>query len=267
MNATTTQSFEIIAVRYGTRQTLKSEIYFDYAVYGEPDGDAVMDYFFWIIRDGHETIVVDTGFSVASGARLGRSFAITPAAALARLGINPATVRDVILTHAHYDHTGNIALFPNARIIMSRAEFDFITGPFANRPLFTKVMDAQDNALIVHLHAEGRVTLVGQRQVFRPGIELIVLPGHSPGQIALVIQSINGPVILSSDAVHYYEEVELDRPFAIMSGMLEMFQSLAAIRQWMTAPGAVLVPGHDPEVMRRFAPLDPNDPTFAVRIV
>lgn len=257
---------EILAVRYGTRKTEKSEIYYDYARYGEADGEAVMDYYFWILRDAAETIVIDTGFSAASGAARKRDTTIAPAAALARLEVDPASVRDVILTHAHYDHTGNLDLFPNALITMSRTEYAFISGPFADRVPLAVAMDSDDNRGIVRLHEAGRIKLVGPRHEFRPGVELIELPGHSPGQMSLVIARPDGPVILSSDAVHYYEELEKDRPFTVMSGLLDMYRSLDAIRVMRETPGAVLVPGHDPEVMRRFTLVDPADPGFAVRI-
>jgi glyoxylase-like metal-dependent hydrolase (beta-lactamase superfamily II) len=257
---------EVIAVRYGTRKTRKSEIYFNYGSYGEPDAGAVMDYFFWIIRDRDGVIVVDTGFSAASGAARRRDTTITPADALARLAVDPLAVRRLVLTHAHYDHTGNLDLFPNAQILMSRTEYDFIAGPFASRPHLGLAMDAADNAKLLRLAAEGRVTLVGQRDASLPGIELIELPGHSPGQLALIVEGRRGPILLSSDVVHYYEELERDRPFAVMSGLLDMYRSFAAVRDRLETSGAVLVPGHDPEVMRRFPLVDPRDPGFAVRV-
>lgn len=258
--------YEIIAVRYGERQTRRSDLFYDYARFREPDAAATMTYYFWLLRNSGETIVVDTGFSAAAAAERGRKSIITPADALARLGIDPHSVRDVILTHAHYDHSGNLELFPNARITMSRTEFEFISGPFVDRPPLAVATDARDNAKILGFHRAGRVRLVGECCSFRPGVELLALPGHAPGQLSLVVTEDEGSVILSSDAVHTYEELERDRPFPIMSSMLDMYRSLATIRDMLRAPGAVLVPGHDPEVMRRFPPLDPARPGLAVRI-
>jgi glyoxylase-like metal-dependent hydrolase (beta-lactamase superfamily II) len=267
MSLVKTKDAEIIAVRYGTRNTKKSEVYLNYRSYGEPDAPLVMDYFFWIIRDPQQTIVIDTGFSAASAAQRKRITTITPAAALARLGIDPGEVKLLILTHVHWDHTGNLDLFPNAQILMSRTEYDFIASPFADRPLFAEVMDPHDNEYLLRLAGMGRVTLIEAQDFSLPGIELRELGGHSPGQLSVIVQRPQGPAILSSDAVHYYEELERDRPFVVVSNLFEMYRSLAILRALSAQPGTVLVPGHDPEVMQRFPLVDSNDPGFAVRIV
>ena len=53
--------YEVVAIRYATRETTKAACYFGYHAYGEPDEPYVMDYFFWLLRGGGRTVLVDTG--------------------------------------------------------------------------------------------------------------------------------------------------------------------------------------------------------------
>jgi glyoxylase-like metal-dependent hydrolase (beta-lactamase superfamily II) len=254
--------WEVIAVRYGTRMTTKSAVYLNYDQYGEPDAPLQMDYFFWILRNAQEVIIIDTGFSEEAGKRRQREMTISPAQALAHLGIDPAAVKRLVLTHAHWDHTGNIGLFPNAQILMSRTEFAFIGSEFARRPMLANVLDEDDNRFILQLAAQGRVTLLRPEDRSIEGVVLRELPGHAPGQLAVIVERSGGNVVLSSDVTHYYEELVHDRPFIILTDLVAMYRSLEILRDLAAQPGAVVVPGHDPEVMRRF----PAMGDFAVRV-
>jgi glyoxylase-like metal-dependent hydrolase (beta-lactamase superfamily II) len=70
---------------------------------------------------------------------------------------------------------------------------------------------------------------------------------------------VGGPVILASDAVHYYEELERDRPFSIVASLADMYATYDQIRELAEA-GARVVAGHDPLVADRFGtPADPSD--------
>lgn len=258
---------EVIVVRYGTRQTTKSECYYNFRAYREPDAEMTMDYFFWIFRSAEQTIVIDTGFSPEAAIARKRQPVVAPADALARLGIDPKDVKLLVLTHAHYDHAGNLGLYPNANIVMSRKEFEFWGTDMGKRPQYDHHIDPLDIERIQALHREGRITLLDAPQnTLIPGIELYELGGHTPGQMAVVVEMPEGPVILASDAIHYYDELEQDRPFAVLDSLADMYRGYERIREWLQRPGAVVIPGHDPDVMNRFAPVDASDPSFAVRI-
>ena len=86
------------------------------------------------------------------------------------------------------------------------------------------------------------------------------MAGHSPGQQVFVVKTAGQPIVLASDAVHFYEELEHDRPFAIVVNLLEMYSAYAMLRQLGQELSAVIVPGHDPRVTERFAEL-PGSPT------
>lgn len=258
---------EVIVVRYGTRQTTKSECYYNFRAYREPDAEITMDYFFWIFRNDAQVIVIDTGFSPEAAIARKRQPVVKPADALARLGIDPAEVKLLVLTHAHYDHAGNLGLYPNAEIVMSRREFEFWGTDMGKRPQYAHHIDPLDIERIQALADAGRITFLDEpRNTLIPGIELHELGGHTPGQLALVVEMPEGPVILASDAVHYYDEFEQDRPFAVLDSLADMYKGYEQIREWMQRPGALMIPGHDPDVMNRFAPVDKADPSFAVRI-
>ncbi|MEX6664378.1 N-acyl homoserine lactonase family protein [Pseudomonas sp. W2-17] len=258
---------EVIVVRYGTRQTTKSECYYNFRAYREPDAEMTMDYFFWIFRSAEQTIVIDTGFSPEAAIARKRQPVVAPADALARLGIDPKEVKLLVLTHAHYDHAGNLGLYPNAKIVMSRREFEFWGTDMGKRPQYGHHIDPLDIERIQALHREGRITLLDTPQnTLIPGIELYELGGHTPGQMAVVVEMPEGPVILASDAIHYYDELEQDRPFAVLDSLADMYRGYERIREWLQRPGALMIPGHDPDVMNRFAPVDASDPSFAVRI-
>ena len=68
---------------------------------------------------------VDTGFSKEEGERRGRTYTLSPADGLRRVGIEPDDVKDVIISHMHYDHAGNLDMFPNARFHIQTAEVAF----------------------------------------------------------------------------------------------------------------------------------------------
>lgn len=252
---------EVLAVRYGSRVTTRAETFLNYHLYGEPDGKVDVDYFFWVIRDGDGTaILVDTGFAPAVGDRRRRSWHTTPADALPGLGVDPAAVRTVIVTHAHWDHIGNLHQFPRAEIVMSRAEYEFWTGPIARRVQFAAHAEPDELACLEAARAEGRLTLISGRHTAAPGVGLVEVGGHTPGELIVTVAAGAARVVLASDALHFYEEAERDRPFAILADLPEMYRTYDLLALLATEPQTWLVAGHDPAVRDRFAPYrgDPN---------
>ena len=97
------------------------------------------------------------------------------------------------------------------------------------------------------------------------GVHAILLGGHSPGQMALGIDAIAGWTVLASDALHFYEELERDRPFGVIADLAEMYEAYDTLRE-LSGPGAHLVPGHDAEIMTRYPRVEGSAHDFAVEI-
>ncbi len=248
--------YQVVIVRYGTRSTVRSDVFLNYHVYAEPDAPIGMDYFFWVVRNRDRTIVVDTGFSAAGGANRKRTSLLDVATALRALGVDPRTAPPVVVTHAHYDHIGNLDLFPASPVIMAAAEYAFWTGPHAHRAQLHHSVEDAELAYLRRASGEGRVETFAGSHDLAPGVRLIEVGGHTPGQSVVRVDTDDGVVLLASDAIHYYEEYERDMPFTQVACLVEMYAAFDRIRAMVDA-GEVrhLVSGHDPGTLGRFTPL------------
>jgi glyoxylase-like metal-dependent hydrolase (beta-lactamase superfamily II) len=248
------QAREVLAVRYGYRVTSRAESYLNFGLYGEPDADLDIDYYFWVIRDSAGVFLVDTGFAPEVGDRRRRRHFTTPAQLLPRLGVDPAEVTAIVITHAHWDHIGNVRQFPNAQVVMTEAEYVFWTSPLAGRRHFAEHSEPDELALLRDKRADGTLSLFTGQATLAAGIELIEVGGHTPGQLVVSVGTARGrTAVLASDALHFYEEVERDRPFAVVADLPAMYRAYDTLAQLDRQPGTDLVAGHDPLVRARFA--------------
>ena len=117
--------YEVFAIKYGERIGTRGQMFVDADPHDVP---VAMDYFVWALRGDGRTVVVDVGYGREEGERRGRTFLRCPTEGLRLLGIEAAEVEDVIITHMHYDHAGNLARFPNARFHIQDDEMAFVTG-------------------------------------------------------------------------------------------------------------------------------------------
>jgi glyoxylase-like metal-dependent hydrolase (beta-lactamase superfamily II) len=249
---------EVLAVKYGHRVTTRAESYLNFHLYGEPDADLDIDYFFWVIRDGADVFLIDTGFAPEVGDRRRRAHYGTPAQVLPLLGIDPAEVTAIVITHAHWDHIGNVRQFPRAQLVMTEAEYAFWTSPLAARRHFAAHSEPEEIELLAQRRRGGTLSVFTGQSTLAAGIELVEVGGHTPGQLIVTVAAggghgDGGTVVLASDALHFYEEVERDRPFAILADLPAMYRAYDTLAQLASQPGTHLVAGHDPAVRDRFA--------------
>src|SRR5262245_45926057 len=104
--------YEVFALRYATRAGQRR----DHFVGGDRHAGAMpIDYYTWVAIGPAGAFVIDTGFTAEMAKARKREFLRCPVESLKLLGVDAGAVREVVLTHMHYDHVGNFDRFPNAR--------------------------------------------------------------------------------------------------------------------------------------------------------
>ena len=151
-------------------------------------------------------------------------------------------IKIVILSHLHYDHAGNLFLFPQTEVICSRTEYEHAWNE-------VRKGDAADDRAYFRGDFDvpvGKWTLLDREAEIVPGVEVIFLPGHTPGLIGLVVHLEGGTFILPQDCL--YTERNFGPP-AARSGLVysdELFYaSVEKVRALQTKYDAKIIYGHD----------------------
>jgi N-acyl homoserine lactone hydrolase len=152
--------------------------------------------------------------------------------ALAELGVEPQEIKDVILTHLHFDHAEGIAAWPMRRTYVHRIETE---APYA------QIVSGQlENAQLE--------VLEGEEGEIEPGLRWIRTPGHSDGLITLLVDTDEGLVAIASDCVgplpEYFDRMELPEDFGPeREELLRQWKRIRELQPHM------VIPGHYPPVV------------------
>jgi glyoxylase-like metal-dependent hydrolase (beta-lactamase superfamily II) len=240
--------YEVYAIKYAHHVRRASENF----IGGDPhDGPMPLDFFVWLIRGGDREIVVDTGFSAATAARRQREHLRCPTAGLRLLGVDSRNVKDVVITHLHYDHVGNFDLFPAASFHLQDREMQYATGRHMTQPVFRGAFDVEDVVGMVRNTYAGRVRFHDGDAEIAAGISLHYIGGHTMGLQVVRVATRRGWVVLASDASHFYANMEQARPFPIVFNVADMVEGYGRLRALADSPGHI-IPGHDPLVLARY---------------
>jgi glyoxylase-like metal-dependent hydrolase (beta-lactamase superfamily II) len=243
------EPYEVYAVRYAHHANRKGSENFiggdDHEI-GSP-----LDYFVWAIRGPTRTFVVDSGFDEETARRRNRGFIRCPGEGLRQLGLNPAEISDVIVTHMHFDHAGNHGLFPQATYHLQDAEMEYCTGRCMCHPALNAAYEPDDVAAMVRKVFQRRVQFHGAVDQLAPGLTLHRLGGHTRGLQVVRVWTRRGWLVLASDASHLYANMEQGRPFPIVESVADMLEGYNSLRRLADGPQNI-IPGHDPLVMARY---------------
>ena len=256
-------TYQVYAVRYAHHDRRAHENFLQ----GDPHDTAPMplDYFVWAVVGESRTLVFDTGFDKAMAQKRGREFLRPPGEGLQAIGIDPASVKDVVISHMHYDHTGNNELFPNATYHLQDREMAFCTGRCMCHPNLRRSFEEEDVTAMVGRLFRGRVQFHSGADELAPGITVHHVGGHTDGLQAMRVKTERGWVVLASDASHFYANFEQMRAYPTVYNVGDMLEGFATIRRLATSLQHV-VPGHDPLVLQRYPAAKPGLEGVAVRL-
>lgn len=247
--------YEVYGVRYATLK--------DFRVSGlvagaDPARRMDLAMLVWLIKgDGHN-ILFDCGFYRDQFMKQWHPADYEkPSAAIARAGMKPEDITDVIISHIHWDHADGFDLFPNAKIWIQKDELEYYAGEAWQGHKRTAA-DPDDLLGLVKLNTQGRVNLVnGDNQEIFPGIRAYIGGKHTYQSQYITVNTAAGTVVLASDNVYLYENLEKHVPIAATLDAQSNLRQQDRMKQLASDPKFIL-PGHDPAVMKNFPEVAPG---------
>jgi glyoxylase-like metal-dependent hydrolase (beta-lactamase superfamily II) len=196
----------------------------------------------YLIRHAKGLLLWDTGIPdavaampdglVIGGGAIVQRRTKTLAAQLAAIGVQPADITYVAVSHTHGDHVGNVALFPASTVLIQAAEYDWAMGQQV-KPAFAP--------------AQKFDKLAGDRDVFRDGsVTILSTPGHTPGHQSLLVKlPKTGALVLSGDAVHFQDNWQHRRIPSMNTSRDQTLASMERIASILAEQKATLWINHD----------------------
>ena len=239
---------QVYAVNYGYSRFREDKIFYK----GDRRKRRPFAWQFWIVKTSEKTILVDTGFDdIGRARRLGFIQYIQPTKLLKEFGISPSEITDVVLTHTHWDHMGDLGRYANARIWLQRTEYDFALSSVNESKQRSKGVTWKDVQQVLAAERENRLTLIDGDQEIYPGVTLKLGGAHTPGSQFVIVETLDGPVIIAGDATYLYENNLKHIPIGTC---VDHEANITAIREMhgRAASPFYILPGHDPRVSNWF---------------
>lgn len=254
--------YEVYAVHYGHHDRQSTENYIGGDVH---DVLQPLDYYVWAIVGEKATYVVDTGFDERMGKKRKRTLVRPISEGLKAIGIRCDTIENVIVSHLHYDHTGNYETFPRAKYHLQDNEMAYATGRCMCHSFLKMPFEEEDIVAMVHKVFAGRVVFHDGTDAIAPGITVHKIGGHSKGLQCVRVKTRRGYVVLASDATHLYNHFEEGRVFPTTYNPAEVLEGYEALKRLATST-AHIVPGHDPAVLKRYPAVKSGLEGWVVRL-
>src|SRR4051794_35843617 len=166
-------------------------------------GDLKLQFVFscYLVRHGDDYMLWDTGHAMTAPNVAPKTSLVD---FLAKIDVKPEQIKYVGISHYHADHTGQVASFPKATVLIGKGDWDAISGPKPGQGVNFKPFESW-------IKGEGKIEpLTLDKDVFEDGtVVMLRTPGHTPGHSSLLVKLPQmGAVILSGDAIHFRENAK-----------------------------------------------------------
>jgi N-acyl homoserine lactone hydrolase len=200
----------------------------------------------YLIKHGASYLLWDAGFPLETkGAPNDRTKPMSPTMRLsiddqlATIGVKPEQVTMIGISHYHFDHIGQAAVFPKAKLFIGQGDYDALKagrGGADSKPLAPWFGGGAP--------VEG---VSGDKDLFGDGsVTMIDLPGHTPGHHGLLIYlAKTGPVLLSGDVAHFHENLDSNGVPGFNTNRADSLASMDRFRKLAAGLKAIPVIQHD----------------------
>src|SRR5947209_15574441 len=159
------------------------------------------------------------------------------------IGLEPADVDLVVLSHLHFDHAGGAELFPTSELVVQKDEYATALYP----PAFFAGFYYRKNFDLPGY----RWRLLDGDTELAPGVSVLRTDGHTPGHQSLLLElPETGPVILAGDSCYWQEHIDAERPPGVVWNPTLAMHSIKRLKTLARLTGARIFPGHDPVFWR-----------------
>jgi glyoxylase-like metal-dependent hydrolase (beta-lactamase superfamily II) len=242
--------YEIYAVRYASIPDFPVSALIKGA---DPSRKIEIAMMVWLIKGNGHVVLFDSGFYREKFFKQWKVNDFTkPSEAIAQSGINPEDVTDLVISHMHWDHADGMDLFPKAKIWIQKDEFKYYTGEAWQQPRTHGGIEQEDVLALVRANMEGRVAFLnGDDQEIMPGIRSYIGGKHTFQSQFISVNTRSGNVVLASDNMYLYENMEKHLPITQTLDEASNLKSQDRMKQIASDP-KFIIPGHDPAVLERF---------------
>src|SRR5262249_29250620 len=243
--------YEIYALKYGERDTTTCQFF-----YRDSRHDPLtLHYFVWVILGGPHPVLVDTGFLEDDAQARGIRNYVSPAKVVDGVAGKAAAIPPPPIIPLPSAPGAGHSLFPKADLWIQKDEIAFWTGRYASMPAFRGSSNVEQLMQVVPLNYANRLRIIHGDHEVLPGIRVYRVGGHTAGLQIVTVQTARGTAVLTSDASHFYHNVETRNPTQIITNLPEMLEGFETIHA-LAGKEKLIVAGHDPLVADRFKPVE-----------